>query len=245
MEGIAEKVRNLLKEMGFGEYEASAYSILAFSGPLSAVEVAEFTRIPRPRIYDTIKKLEEKCVAINEGGKPTKYNVIPPSELVKLLEDEENRRDAAIRRTCGELLSLLGPSYEKIAPAEGVSYSLKGTDSLIQTFLEMLESAENASVTTSSAHSFVMKRPEIVKLIKNPKLNLRIIADRMLVNIPMAKVKAHSVSDKFGMVIADGRECLFMTVEGESHEYNIGCYIRDSKMCAGFETAFNVLWSTI
>jgi sugar-specific transcriptional regulator TrmB len=245
MELVASRAKELLKEIGFTEYAANAYTILAFSGPLTAVEVAEFTKIPRPRIYDIIESLCEKGILIKGEGKQTKYTAIPPSELVKLLEEEENRKVKATQRTCAELVRLLGPSYEKIAPCEGVSYSLKGVDDLIEKFLEMLGSAERASIITSSTYSFVMKRPDVLKGIRNPKLDLRIIADRMTANIPIAKVKAHSVSDKFGMIIADGRECLFLTVEGESHEYNVGCYIGDTKMCKGFESAFNGLWNMI
>jgi sugar-specific transcriptional regulator TrmB len=245
MELVAGRVKELLKEMGFSEYEANAYTILAFSGPLSAVEVAEFTKIPRPRIYDIIEGLCEKGIVNKEEGKQTKYNVIPPSELVKLLEEQERQTVEGLMGTGGELIKMLGPPYEKVAPGEGVSYAIKGVDNLIQTFLEMLEHAQHAGVITSSGYSFVMKRPDIVKRIRNPALELRIIADRMTMNIPMAKVKAHSVGDKFGMVIVDARECLFLTVEGESHEYNVGCYIRDTKMCKGFESAFNVLWNMI
>jgi sugar-specific transcriptional regulator TrmB len=245
MELVAGRVKELLKKMGFSEYEANAYTILAFSGPLTAVEVAEFTKIPRPRIYDIIEGLEEKSVVTKDAGKPIKYNAIPPSELVKLLEEEERRTVEGLMGTGGELIQMLEPAYQKVAPNEGVSYAIKGVDNLIQKFLEMLEHAQHASVITSSGYSFVMNRPDILKGIRNPKLDLRIIADRMTANIPMAKVKAHSVSEKFGMVIVDGRECLFLTVEGESHEYNVGCYIRDTKMCKGFETAFNGLWNMI
>jgi len=49
-----------LTELGFGEYEARAYTALVRRNPLTGYELAKVSGVPRPNIYAVIERLQHK-----------------------------------------------------------------------------------------------------------------------------------------------------------------------------------------
>ncbi len=61
-----ENLVKQLKAMGFTEYEAKSYVSLVKQGTVTAYQVSKDSGIPRARIYDTLKTLEEKGIVLKE-----------------------------------------------------------------------------------------------------------------------------------------------------------------------------------
>ena len=90
-----EKLINSLKKLGLSRYEAQAYIGLNKIITGQANEIAEISSIPRSRIYDILKGLEEKGFVEVERGRPSKYKAVHPTTIIsdekeKLVEELDN-----------------------------------------------------------------------------------------------------------------------------------------------------------
>ena len=73
-----EAVVRELKSIGLGSYESQAYASLLRQGALTPMEVARIAKIPGPRVYDILRKLESMGFVIKEPRKrEPKYSAIP------------------------------------------------------------------------------------------------------------------------------------------------------------------------
>jgi sugar-specific transcriptional regulator TrmB len=69
-----------LEEFGLSKYEARAYLTIIGKGSLAASEIAYYANLPRTKVYQTIKKLEKKRLAVISQQKPLICSAIPPEE---------------------------------------------------------------------------------------------------------------------------------------------------------------------
>jgi sugar-specific transcriptional regulator TrmB len=73
-----------LMDTGLSEYEARAYMGLLGKHPATAYEVARASGIPTSKIYEVVRRLEEKGIVSASGEeKKRKYIPIEPSEFVE------------------------------------------------------------------------------------------------------------------------------------------------------------------
>ncbi len=89
----------LLQQLGFGEYEARAYTALLQGKPLNVYELAKRSGIPRANIYTILQKLEERAAVVRmETPDSVRYAPILPRELLQRLNGHfQATRDEAQR----------------------------------------------------------------------------------------------------------------------------------------------------
>lgn len=61
-----------LEEFGLSKYEARAYLTMLGRGSLAASDLAYYANLPRTKVYQTVKKLEKKRLAVVSKQKPLK-----------------------------------------------------------------------------------------------------------------------------------------------------------------------------
>ncbi|MBO6274491.1 MAG: TrmB family transcriptional regulator, partial [Methanobrevibacter sp.] len=83
---------HLLKGIGLTMYEAQAYITLTSLISATAVEISEKSNIPRSKIYDVLKSLNEKNYLEIEDGRPLTYNVKSPVEVLSREKERLNRQ---------------------------------------------------------------------------------------------------------------------------------------------------------
>src|SRR3712207_5372027 len=69
-----------LEEFGLSKYEARAYLTMIGKGSLAVSEIAYYANLPRTKVYQTVKKLEKKKLAVISKHKPLICSAIPPEE---------------------------------------------------------------------------------------------------------------------------------------------------------------------
>ncbi|AKB76787.1 Transcriptional regulator, TrmB family [Methanosarcina horonobensis HB-1 = JCM 15518] len=82
-----ELVRKLQK-LGFTENEAKIYIGLLGLGKATAREIHEFTHVPRPKIYATLRRMSKKKYVEVTGGTPAYFWCIGPEQLTERLRAE-------------------------------------------------------------------------------------------------------------------------------------------------------------
>src|ERR687885_2869335 len=92
-----------LEEFGLSKYEAKAYITMIGKGSLAASEIAYYANLPRTKVYQTVKKLEKKRLAVISKQKPLICSAIPPDEAFAEILNLHERRIRNMRKTVEEL----------------------------------------------------------------------------------------------------------------------------------------------
>lgn len=96
----------LLQQLGFGKYEAAAYTGLLQHGPCNGYELAKATKVPRANVYAVLRKLVQRGAADGfdtETG--THYRATPWRSLLTQLDQRHQSTLAQTR----EALAALDP----------------------------------------------------------------------------------------------------------------------------------------
>src|ERR671917_2155944 len=80
MTDIDSDLSGSLEEFGLSKYESRAYLTMIGKGSLAVSEIAYYANLPRTKVYQTIKKLEKKKLAVISKQKPLICSAIPPDE---------------------------------------------------------------------------------------------------------------------------------------------------------------------
>jgi sugar-specific transcriptional regulator TrmB len=102
VEGVASAVEQLT-ELGFSQYEARAYVGLLGGEPMTGYALANRTRIPQPKVYETLRRLEDKEAVVRVGDEPARFVAVPAERLVANLSERLRTRIAQAERSLAEL----------------------------------------------------------------------------------------------------------------------------------------------
>lgn len=82
-----------LVELGFSQYEARAYvGLLGAAEPMTGYALSNATGVPQPKVYETLRRLARKGVAVMLGGEPARFVALPPAQLLSQLDASFRRR---------------------------------------------------------------------------------------------------------------------------------------------------------
>lgn len=82
-----------LVELGFSQYEARAYvGLLGAAEPMTGYALSNATGVPQPKVYETLRRLARKGVAVMLGGEPARFVALPPAQLISQLDASFRRR---------------------------------------------------------------------------------------------------------------------------------------------------------
>ena len=115
MSGPPETVRQLV-ELGFSHYEARAYLGLLGQDPMTGYALANATRIPQPKVYETLRRLVHKRAAVQVGDDPARFAAVPPARVLENLSSDFERRMAEAEAGLRRISPAAGPEF-KIARA--------------------------------------------------------------------------------------------------------------------------------
>jgi sugar-specific transcriptional regulator TrmB len=140
-------------------YEAQAYVTLTSLITSTATEVAEKSGIPRSKIYDVLKGLEEKDFVEVEGGRPQTYHAKSP---VEVLNREKERIDSQIDDTVTRLTSI----YENgMSQVQAPIWRIYGVEKIINKELEIIKRAK-ASINMRIGFLFEGEGEALVEAFK-------------------------------------------------------------------------------
>lgn len=161
---------SVLKGMGLTMYEAQAYETLTSLISSTAVEIAEKSNIPRSKIYDVLKKLNEKNFIEIEDGRPLTYNVKSP---VEVLSREKEKLNMEIDDTITRLTYI----YENgMSQVQAPIWRIYGVEKIINQELEIIKRAKT-SINMRIGFLFEGEGDALIKALKNrPDLRINILA---------------------------------------------------------------------
>ena len=161
---------SILKGIGLTMYEAQAYVTLTSLIQATAVEVSEKSKIPRSKIYDVLKKLNEKDFIEIEDGRPLTYVVKSPVEVINR---EKEKIDAQLDDTITRLTNI----YENgMSQVQAPIWRIYGVDKIIAQELEIIKRAKR-TINMRIGFLFESEGEQLVKALKNRSdLNINILS---------------------------------------------------------------------
>lgn len=99
----------IIRPLGFTEYEGKAYLALLRESPLTGYAAAKNSGVPRAKIYEVLNSLTARGDVLVSPGDPPLYSALPVRELI---EKHRRQTEAALTRAEAELQRYELPSCD-------------------------------------------------------------------------------------------------------------------------------------
>src|SRR5918999_123460 len=119
-----------LEEFGLSKYEARAYLTMIGKGSLAVSEIAYYANLPRTKVYQTVKKLEKKKLAVISKQKPLICSAIPPEEAFAEIVNLYDRRVKSMRKIVDSLQKINDESHRPKSSEERRYFILDANSTL-------------------------------------------------------------------------------------------------------------------
>jgi sugar-specific transcriptional regulator TrmB len=158
-----------LEEFGLSKYEARAYMTMIGKGSLAASEIAYYANLPRTKIYQTLKKLEKKRLALVSKQKPLICSAIPPEEAFAELLGLHERRVKNMKKII-EQLQKLNDMGQRPKGSEEKRYFLLDPNSALEKISNLIAHSRTSVVGTVDEWGLRLLsqcKPSLVKALTN------------------------------------------------------------------------------
>lgn len=254
-----ERPTRHLSHFGLSEYEASVYITLLQAGPCSIRELWFKSRVPRTKIYPTVKSLERKDLVVVLPEKPIKMRAAPPTSLAPTLKQvEENVRH--MRKTLAELQKIHDSSKSSESLEKREMWILKESEAVQHKLEEMIRDAAKevfAILTDEGLELLSGKYSDALRSASYRDVKVRLVVNATKDNVEYVKKLNGLAEGKYvdtppsnNVCIADGKETLlFKQTPATSIDHPsslIGVYTEDQNLSDTFRQTFQtVAWTKL
>ncbi len=150
-----------LKELGFTEYEAKAYTALVQNSHVSAYQVSKNSGIPRARIYDILNVLVEKGLVLKEeAADQTTYSSIPVAMFLQQIQQRWQSNFTSISDHLERLETKEQETEHKVL-------MLKGKETIVNYCQSLLQKAEMKVMLSMWEDMYDVLREDIQEVAKH------------------------------------------------------------------------------
>ncbi|MFB6140570.1 MAG: HTH-type sugar sensing transcriptional regulator TrmB [Halosimplex sp.] len=128
---LLDSLERVSERFNFGEYEAKAYLTILEHGQVTASEISDYTDIPQPRVYDTVRSLSGIGLVELQESRPMKVLALDPEEAFDDLQ-----------ASLDDLVAGLEEQYTKPARGTEAVSLVKSRPTILRYLSEVIDSAE-------------------------------------------------------------------------------------------------------
>ena len=136
-----------LEEFGLSKYESRAYLTMIGKGSLAVSEIAYYANLPRTKVYQTVKKLEKKRLAVMSKQKPIICSAIPPEEAFSEIVNVYERRVENMRSIVDRLQKINDES-QRPRGSEERRYFILDANSALEKIGSLIASSRSSVTAT-------------------------------------------------------------------------------------------------
>lgn len=156
-----------LRKLGLSEKEVKVYLVGLELGPSPVKDIAKRVKIPRPTVYEIIKKLEEKKLFIEiKKGKRRLFVAQSPIQILRILKIQKREIEEK-EREFTRIVAALEAKYGK----EKELRIFKGKRGF-KTFLEIFSLSVNPEILIINPNLIPVSKKEIEKVFQKMKKRL-------------------------------------------------------------------------
>lgn len=250
---LDEKVINSLQRMGLTYYGSRAYAALVAMGPSSPGEIAKEAGVPRSKVYETLKRLEDEGWVSVERGRPLKYRPMRPKDAIEkrkavLLSD--------IDYAASELSSIYYRQIDKESPKV---WLIRGMDNISSRMVDMICRAKHDILLLGALYSpeeisrirremeRARRKGVNIRIITRPKIEIKGGELDILGSLLGAASDIRLYKTPFiKFVVIDGREILIMfssVADGVPDVENaVAMWTPSHEVATLMKSNFNLMW---
>lgn len=136
-----------LEEFGLSKYEARAYLTMIGKGSLAVSEIAYYANLPRTKVYQTVKKLEKKKLAVISKQKPLICSAIPPEEAFAEIVNLHDRRVRNMKKIVDSLQKINDES-QRPKGSEERRYFILDANSTLEKISSLIANSRSSVTAT-------------------------------------------------------------------------------------------------
>ena len=136
-----------LEEFGLSKYEARAYLTMIGKGSLAVSEIAYYANLPRTKVYQTVKKLEKKKLAVISKQKPLICSAIPPEEAFAEIVNLHDRRVRNMKKIVDSLQKINDES-QRPRGSEERRYFILDANSTLEKISSLIANSRSSVTAT-------------------------------------------------------------------------------------------------
>jgi sugar-specific transcriptional regulator TrmB len=158
-----------LEEFGLSKYEARAYLTMIGKGSLAASEIAYYANLPRTKIYQTVKKLEKKRLAVISKQKPLICSAIPPEEAFAEIVNLHERRVKNMKKIV-DRLQKINDEGQRPKGSEERRYFILDANSALEKIGNLVANSRSSIIATLDPWGLRLLsqcRPSLVRAVTN------------------------------------------------------------------------------
>jgi len=244
---------SMLQKLGLTLYGAKVYAALVSTGPATATALAKEAEVPRTKIYETLKRLEEDKWVSVEKGRPSIYTPAYPREMIE-------ERKSALFSEIDDVANHLTIAYDQQMEEENPKVLLiRGIDTIMVKTGEMMGRARHDIMLMGSLYApqemeplkkdilKAKKRGVNVRIISRPKIktsdgDVDIIRSLLSATVDVKKSKSPYIKN----VIVDEKEMLIMysrVVNGITDVDNVvAIWVPNASVASYMASNFEMIW---
>ena len=240
---LLDSLERVSERFNFGEYEAKAYLTILEHGQVTASEISDYTDIPQPRVYDTVRSLSDIGLVELQESRPMKVLALNPAEA---FDDLQTSLDT--------LVDGLEEQYTKPARGTEAVSLVKSRPTILRYLSEVIDSAEYElmlSLTPELLERFEsqLRRQHddgvAIEILLSPAAEVPDTSEYDYDTLASTVKKRRGVTTPV-IAVADGRYSLYATREslkGDTDRYGV---IFDRSELGFLVSMFmnTVLWTT-
>jgi HTH-type transcriptional regulator, sugar sensing transcriptional regulator len=136
-----------LEEFGLSKYESRAYLTMVGKGSLAVSEIAYYANLPRTKVYQTVKKLEKKKLAVISKQKPLLCSAIPPEEAFAEIVNLHDSRVRSMKKIIDSLQKINDES-QRPKGSEERRYFILDANSTLEKISNLIASSRSSISAT-------------------------------------------------------------------------------------------------
>jgi sugar-specific transcriptional regulator TrmB len=242
-----EEALSNLRRLGLNQYAAKAFYALSVCGSSTAGELSERAELPRPRIYDVLRDLQDKGFVALKPGRPVRYAAMSVGEALRSLKKQRETDMHDELKKIDEVGKAISSSLKSSAPvskvfAEEAVWTLQGKQTIYSKISSMISGAKEHVIISSTPEGVLSKVAAHGKELDAAKargVKIRIVSPKALDGAQIADVHIKDVPTR--LVLADDQALIFLTSDGTPNEDEVGVWMQSPHVVETFKQAIGKL----
>ncbi|HLD80511.1 MAG TPA: helix-turn-helix domain-containing protein [archaeon] len=171
-----KQVLDLLRKLELNQYESQTYFALAKHGTSTAGQISELAKIPRPRVYDVLEKLENSGFVLIQPGRPVTYKARGMDEVLKILHERKSEElkthldeISGIASTISKNLSSISRDAKREQRPQDATWTLKGRNAIYGKLSELVEGAKSHVILSTTPSGLDRKSKFLLPALKKAR----------------------------------------------------------------------------
>jgi len=236
-----------LRSIGLNSYESRAYISLLGYEKLTPMQVADLAKVPKPRVYDVLRKLEAMRFVVREPRKrKPRYVALPVKTALKHYDRELDRQYSEKAKRIEKLSSKLAKMITPAIPKEEITYVLDPdqiTDWASKAFANSRKRAWGILPNARKSVFDVSNPKNTMAALKKKGVELEFLGKVTKDNLDFIKEMSkyaeirHCPELDLAFLDIDGKEILLSAVTHEG-TFDVGIWVGHPSMVKLFEDYF-------